>query len=300
MRITLSQLEALVWVARLGTVSKAAVHLNVTQSTLSLRLKDLGSAFGKPMFRRSGRYLLLTPEGHGVIDHAEAIIDQLDKLHERARPEQIGGSVRLGVSEALALAGLPRILRMLKGRHPSLEVAVAIGTSGNLQKDLMDGAIDIALGINLHDDPRLRVVQLGIQKAAWIASSETDLPPLIRPRDIGQLPILSNPNPSPMYQQTVNWFRSEGLAPRQISVSNSVSIIASLVSAGVGLAILPVRLVEQDVISGKVMTLSSEPEIEVSRMCAAYRAEDWRPTIKATFEASREVVDAIAWLEPIP
>ena len=118
-----------------------------------------------------------------------------------------------------------------------------------------------------------------------------------RPRDIGHLPILSNPSPSPMYQQTVNWFRTDGLSPRQISVSNSITIIAHLVAAGFGVAILPTRMVEADILAGRVVALKSEPTIDDSRMSAAYRTDDWRPTINAVLEASREVIDDLHWLD---
>ena len=296
MRISLGQLEALVWVSRLGSVSAAATQLNVTQPTLSLRLKDLSDAVGRPMFRKSGRQLVLTPDGLSVLDHASLIIEQVEKLYDRSRPEKISGIIRLGVSEAIAMAGLSRIVALLAERYPSLSVEMTVGTSGDLERDLLAARIDLTLGINLHDDPRLRIIPLGVQQATWLAKAGMDLPERIRPRDIGHLPILSNPSPSPMYQQTMNWFRADGLSPRHISVSNSITIIAHLVAAGIGLAILPTRLVDAEIRAGRVVALRSDPEIEDSRMSAAYRTDDWRPTINAVLDAARQVIDELRWL----
>jgi DNA-binding transcriptional LysR family regulator len=239
----------------------------------------------------------LTPDGLGVLDHANIVIEQVEKLYDRARPEKISGLIRMGVSEAVAMAGLPSIIEIAGRRHPNLRIEMTVGTSGDLERDLLAGRIDLTIGINLHDDPRLRIIALGIQQATWLAKAGTDLPAKIRPRDIGHLPILSNPSPSPMYQQTMNWFRAEGLSPRHISVSNSITIIAHLVAAGIGVAILPTRLVEAQIRAGRVVALKSDPAIDDSRMSAAYRTDDWRPTVNALIEITREVIDGLHWLE---
>lgn len=298
MRITVAQLEALVWVTRLGSVSDAATQLNVTQSTVSLRLRDLGQAVGRPMFRRDGRQLTLTTDGLSVLDNATVIIEQVEKLYNRAKPDTITGTVRVGVSEAVALAGLPLIINSLRDRHPGLRLEMTIGTSVDLERDLLGGRIDVTLGINLYDDPRIRLIALGVQQSTWLAPAALKLPRRIRPRDIEHIPVLTNPSPSPMYEQTVNWFRREGLAPRQISVSNSITIIAHLVSAGIGVAILPTRMVQADIDAGRVVSLRSEPKIDDSIMSAAYRTDDWRPAINAVIEASREAIEELRWLNP--
>ncbi|MCF3933605.1 LysR family transcriptional regulator [Acuticoccus sp. M5D2P5] len=294
----MAQLEALVWVARLGSVSAAAQHLSLTQSTVSLRLRDLNEAVGRPMFARQGRGLRLTGDGITTLDHATLVLSEVEKLQHRSMQGTISGVVRMGVSEAVAMAGLPRVLEILRERHPLLRLDLAIGTSVDLERDLLAGRLDLALGINLHDDPRLRVLALGIQEAAWVAHPSFGLPERIRPRDLGHIPVLTNPSPSPMYQQTVNWFRTDGLTPQQISVSNSITVVAHMVSAGVGVAILPRRLVDADVVSGRVVALTSEPEIEQSRMSAAYRREDWRPALSTALRTFREVIDELAWLAP--
>ncbi len=298
MRITIAQLEALVWVTRLGGVSAAATQLNVTQSTVSLRLQDLGEALGRPMFRREGRQLTLTTDGLSVLDNATVIIEQVERLYSRARPDTIAGTVRVGVSEAVALAGLPLIIKRLRDRYCGLHLEMTIGTSVDLERGLLGGRIDVTIGINLYDDPRIRIIALGVQQSTWLAPSNLKLPKRIRPRDIEHLPVLTNPSPSPMYEQTVNWFKTEGVTPQQMSVSNSITIIAHLVSAGIGVAILPTRMVQAEIDAGRVVPLRSEPKIDDSIMSAAYRTDDWRPAINAVIEASRETIEELRWLSP--
>ena len=297
MRITIAQLEALIWVARLGSVSAAAVQLSLTQSSISLRLKELNSAIGRAMFRKQGRRLVLTADGQGVLDHAAEIMEHVEMLHDRARPERITGLVRLGIVEALSVAALPGIIRALAERYPGLRVEMTIGTSIDLERQLLGGQLDVVIGINLHEDPRLRLSELGVQGAAWYAPSGASLPEIVRPRDLAGYTVLSNPGPSPMYQQTMKWFRSEGLTPRQISVSFSIIIVAHLVAAGTGVAILPTKMVESILPDTTLARLRTEPQIDESHMISAYRADDWRPAINAVLEVARERIDALRWLE---
>ena len=298
MRITLAQLEALVWVSRLGSVSGAAEHLHLTQPTVSLRIRDLADAVGRPVLEKKGRSMRLTPEGETMLEHALVIVGELDKIRDRGRPEQVSGTIRVGISEAIAMAGLPRIVELLRTRHPMLRLDLAIGTSGDLERELLAGHADFALGINLYDDPRLRILPLGVQGATWLAAGTVRLPSVVRPSDIGNVPVLTNPSPSPMYQQTVDWFRTAGLSPRHISISNSITVIAHLVASGVGVAILPRRLIEHQAARGEVVALDADPPIGKAHMCAAYRLDDSRPAIEAVLGVARQVIDELNWLEP--
>lgn len=296
MRITLAQLEAIVWVDRLGSVSAAATQLNLTQSSVSLRLKELREAIGCPLFSKQGRRLVLNDNGRSVLDHATTIIQHVEMLHDRSRPERITGSIRFGIVEALSVAALPGIISEIEARHPALRVEVTVSTSIDLERQLLAGTLDVVIGINLNDDPRLRLSELGTQAAAWFAPPDLKLPKVVRPRDLVRFTVLSNPGPSPMYQQTINWFRTEQLTPRQISVSFSIIIIAHLVAAGSGVAILPTMLVETTFPKGALLRLMSQETIDTSRMIAAHRADDWRPAINAVIEVTREQVEQLGWL----
>lgn len=296
MRITFAQLEAFVWVARLGTVQEAARHLNLTQPTISLRLRDLADMLGKPMFYREGRHLKLSVDGLNVLDHAARIIEEAEKIIDKTSAGSVNGLVRMGMSEAIALAGLSSLLTDLAGRYPNLRLETVIGTSTSLHHDLHEGTLDLAIGIDFHENERIRVIPLGVQEAAWIARPGLNLPDPITPSDILHLPILTNPNPTPMYRQTMNWFHSAQLEPQKISVSDSINVVAHLVKVGIGLAILPRKLIEQEISSGLLVSLSCKPKIEQSHMSIAYRINDWRPAVNAVVEATRDMLERLDWL----
>lgn len=297
MKITIAQLEALVWVTRLGTVQEAARQLSLTQPTVSLRLRDLSEALGKTLFQRDGRRLVPTADALGIFDRACLILEEAGKIVHAGGRDDFNGVVRMGIAEAIAFAGLPSLLADVTRRYPGLRLEVTIGSSINLQRELRERGLDLALGIDLYEEDRVRVMPLGVQKAAWVASPRHRLPAVVAPSDIAHLPILTNPRPSPMYRQTMNWFHSMQLEPQEISISYSISVIAHLVKTGIGLAVLPLKLIETDVENRSLVALRCNPELDLSHMSIAYRVVDWRPVIGVVIEAAREMLERLDWLE---
>ena len=72
--MTLKQLEYFLEIARMGSVSKAAQMLNISQPPLSMQLKALEDELGVPLFNRTKRGLEITPEGTLLQERAEVIM----------------------------------------------------------------------------------------------------------------------------------------------------------------------------------------------------------------------------------
>ena len=74
MRITLRQIEAFYWTAKLGSVHAAAEHLNFSQPAVSARIKELESTLNVELFTRRNQRMQLTPEGRDAITQAERLL----------------------------------------------------------------------------------------------------------------------------------------------------------------------------------------------------------------------------------
>lgn len=300
MRITLAQLETFASVARFGSVLEASRQLNFAQPTISLRLKDLESTLGVKLFDRSGRGLRLSHEGMAMLEHANRILGEVGKLKSRAGSDEVSGLVRLGVSEAFAVAGLPSLLKSLAAEYPDLRVELAIGPSPDLIQDMLEHRLDLAIAINPGDDPRLRILALGVQPATWAAMPGLNLPAVVRPPDLLHHTVLLNPSPSPNYRQVMAWFGSAGLEPLHVSVCSTVpSVIAHLVEAGIGVGILPTKLIEPQLKAGTLVALSCRPAIESSYLCAVHSAADHDPRLDAVIGATRRILASHELLEPV-
>jgi DNA-binding transcriptional LysR family regulator len=269
------QLEAFYWVVRLGSIKQAAQHLHLAQPTVSLRISDLEGQFGHPVFERAHRKLTLTRQGEALVPRVTALINELSALRQMARSTADAvGVARIGLSETVAQVCLPACVKRLARDFPSIQLDITIGTSGELEQDVMDRKLDLAFVINPRGDPDLSVSQLGIQGAIWAAAPSLGLRETITAADLAGVTVITNPYPSPMYRQILDWFRDSGLEPSNICRCTSLTVAVELVRDGLGVSLLPSMLVQQALQTGALIELKSERQPPPSRLYYIFRSAD--------------------------
>lgn len=297
MRPTFAQLEAFYWVARLGSVKEAARQLGLSQPTISLRIDDLEAELGVTLFERAGRGICPTQRGEGLLPRVSAVMEDFARIRatigDTMRAE---GTIRIGVAETFAQACLPDYVRALGTRHPALQLEVVVGTSAELEADVVERRLDIAFAINPAGDPKLTLIPLGIQDVTWAAAPSLDLPPLVRPTDLQEVLIVTNPHPAPMWRQVTDWFRQDGLEPRQVCRCSSVSIVTQLVAEGIGVSLLPRRFIQREIAAGAVVALDTDIPIQPSRLFAIYRFADKSILIDEVIDLARQIIRSTSFI----
>ena len=124
MNPTMRQLEALVLVYRLGSITKAAAELRVTQSAISLLIRQIEENFQLKLFDRTTRALHPTAACREAIPAAERILSSARGLsqHMRDLVEVRTGRIAVAVSAGVASALLPRILVRYRSRYPEVKI----------------------------------------------------------------------------------------------------------------------------------------------------------------------------------
>lgn len=138
-------LRTLVAVADTGSFTRAGREILRTQSAVSLQMKKLETAIGRPLFRPDGRKVALTDDGRALVSHARRILrahqDALSDFAER----EVSGTVRLGTPDDYAGAILPLLLSRFAAEYPRIRVDVRCEPSPSLQKLLKDGELDLSI-----------------------------------------------------------------------------------------------------------------------------------------------------------
>lgn len=142
----LDHIRTFLEIADSGSFSRAAEALNVTQSTVSGRVKLLEDWFGRPLFARGHAGVALTPAGRRFRRYAEGI-ERLWRQSQQqlALPEGYRTALALGAQvslwERLILDWMPR----MRARAPEVALQVQADYSGSLMRQLSDGVLDIGV-----------------------------------------------------------------------------------------------------------------------------------------------------------
>jgi DNA-binding transcriptional LysR family regulator len=143
--LQLDWLRAFVAVVDAGSLTAAAPQVHRSQSALSMQLKKLEEAVGRPVLSRGPRHLALTATGSELLLHARRLLqahaEALDALHGPA----VSGRVSLGVPDDYAISYLAPVLRPFASRHAGIEITLVCEQSTTLIPKVQRGDVDVAL-----------------------------------------------------------------------------------------------------------------------------------------------------------
>ena len=273
-RATVAQLEAFCLVADLGSVRHAAERLNLTQPTVSLRLRQLQETLLCPVFEPHGRGIRLTQAGHEFLAKARPVVDAYMAMSSGTEPAVIAGTLRIGLAEGFAVACLPALIPSLARAYPRLRPEWTVTTSATLERSLIDAALDLAVLVDPIGDRTLRLLPLGSQRSVWAASARLPVRAKSAPRDLQRFTVVTTLPGTAMHRQSVAWFAARALEPGPMCLCTSVNAAAQLVGAGMGIGVFPARMVEASSMGGRLVALQTRPALPPGRVYVAGRAGD--------------------------
>ncbi|MBD5539105.1 MAG: LysR family transcriptional regulator [Desulfovibrio sp.] len=142
----LQWLRGFYWVAKTGSVRRAAEHMHRNPSTISYQLRSLEEALNTVLFDRYKKSLRITPEGTKLLDWAITTFEALQSM--RASVGSAGGEIKGAVTVAatlpIASLSVPTTVDFLR-RHPRVELTVKRGLSSEVRRDVADSRVDFGL-----------------------------------------------------------------------------------------------------------------------------------------------------------
>ena len=292
MQPRLDQLEALVWIARLGSFRAAARRLGVSQPAVSGRIRELERRLRFRVVERSRARARIAPRGVEVVRFAEQMLGLAESFAARfAEREALAGTIRMGAADSFALTHLSPLLSRIAQRHPQAHVALDIGFSANLDAKLRAGELDIAFLTAPAPAPDVTIEPLEELELGWFASPRLAIPKRrLGPADLARHPIITNPRPSHLWATIMEWFAHGGAMPPRVNTCTSLTVMARLAADGFGISLLPVTLLEREIARGKLRRLSVAPPPAPHRLAVAWRAGPGRLALRPIVELAREVV----------
>ncbi|MFT3755097.1 MAG: LysR family transcriptional regulator [Pseudoxanthomonas sp.] len=154
----LKPLRAFCQTVRLGSVSRAAQALFISQPAVTQQLQALEREFGTALFERSGRRMTPTREGQMLFDMALPLVEGIDGLAHQFH-DKIGGldagELKIAANSSTILYLLPRIVEAFRAQHPEVRLSLHPAISADGADLLREDAVDLAVGSMLDVPPDL-------------------------------------------------------------------------------------------------------------------------------------------------
>ena len=246
----LRQLRHFVTVAEELHFGRAAARLHMTQPPLSQSIAGLEELLGAPLFLRNRRQVTLTPAGSALLPEARRILEEAGALPELVRRIASGEAGRLGLSfvTTAGLSVLPAILRRYSAAYPAVRMVLQEATSDVQFGDLLQGRIDAGFVIpplplddlldyrRIVEEPLILCAPSGLEALRAVPRSGP-----VRLRDLPPLPLVIFPRAvaPALHDAILACFRAAGVTPVIGQEAIQMQTIVSLVSGGMGLALVP-------------------------------------------------------------
>ena len=231
---------------------KAAEYLHISQPPLTRQIQQLEEELGVSLLARTNRRVELTPEGRLFLDEAKQLVTRFDALKQRASEAARGqlGKLSIGFISVADYHVLPSLLSEFQSRFPNVTLNLREATTDIQLNALREGEIDIGIVLGPVTDAALEFRPLFREElVAVLPASDklsvrgTALLPLAV-KSLADRPFVMFPRPfAPgLYDHIVAVCARGGFTPRVTQEAIQMQTIISLVSVGMGVALVPASL----------------------------------------------------------
>lgn len=263
--LNLDQLRALATVVDLASFTAAAKRLNLSQSTISVQIKELETRFGMRLVERLGKRAAATPAGRELIDHARRIAADVEIASLAMQRHRDGslGQVRVGATTTTLNYFLAPILRSLRRRHPSIELSIVMDTTVGQVDRVLGDEIDFGL-VNLPVKERsVLAVPLRAEDLVAILPADTpDVPRHVTPDYLARHRLLLESARAHIKAQVLDWLSPVTRQLRPAMLLDNFDTISRMVVVGLGASVVPASVVEDERRGGSLIIRPLRPRLQ--------------------------------------
>ncbi|MCM3629652.1 LysR family transcriptional regulator [Paenibacillus glycanilyticus] len=260
MEVNLEWYRVFYWIAKTGSLSKAAEQLHITQPAVSHTVKQLESALGGPLFFRTPRGVTLTAEGTVLLQYIEQAFLSV-QIGEKAIAEMNNlntGEIAIGASDTLCKHFLLPYLEQFHELHPGVRVRVTNRTTPETINLLKEGHIDFGIvslpvtdkQINIRESTSLQDCFVGGRGYQSLA----DGPPLSL-EQINRYPLLLLEKGSRTRRYLDDYASSQGITFTPEFELGSVDLLVQFARSGFGLAFVIRNYVQEELGRGDLVEI---------------------------------------------
>jgi LysR family hydrogen peroxide-inducible transcriptional activator len=245
-QMTLRQLRYFDALARHSHFGRAAAACSISQPALSMQIKELEDALGAMLIERGARQVRLTKLGEEAALRARDILRAVDELGDfvRASHDRLAGRLRIGMIPTIAPYLLPAVMSNLTRLHPELDIHVREALTSKLIQELAEGRLDAAIVALPVSEPSLAEVALLSESFLLVRPGGEDGAPVPGSEALREMRLLLLEEGHCFRDQALSFCNMASPQPREVLDASSLSTLVQMVSAGMGVTLIPEMAVE--------------------------------------------------------
>lgn len=288
-RMTLRHMKIFVAVFKNSSITKASEELHLAQPSVSFSIKEMENYYGVRLFERIGRRIIPTECGKEFYSYAVHIVSVFEEMEKKIKNWDNIGTLRIGTSITIGTKILPELIKNFQKKCPELRIEAAVSKSEDVERAIMNSAIDIGLIENITDNPDIISEPFMRDTLCPIVSTGH---PLTRKgtvslEELSAYPLLMREKGSAGREILESYLSIYQIPVQPLWESSSTQAIVEAVAGGIGVAILPYLLVEKDIIQNKVEKLGLDPPIERNLNIIRHRSKFITPNMLLFIEMCR-------------
>lgn len=252
--MTVKHLRIFVTVYREMSITRAAERLYMTQPAVTRAIREIEEHYGIRLFERMNHRLYRTAAGDALYARALHILDSFDAMEKELGNADSAGVLRVGTSITVGTFLLPKAAAAFAASHPQVQLRATVSNTANIEAAILENTVDLGIVEGSVSSPYILAEPFSADRLCLI------LPPAhplctqqtVHLRDLVAYPMLLREPGSAGRTLLDRIFAAEGLSLSPLWESVSTQALIGAVAAGVGISILPEKLVMQDVLRGKV------------------------------------------------
>lgn len=271
------RLRLLVEVQRRGSISAAADACGIGQPSATKHLKTLEQAAAAPLLLRRGRGSTLTDAGRIVAEHGSQMLGTLTAMHDELRALGGGeaGALTIAASTTPGTYVLPSVLKCFAERHPGVDVAMSIGPSAHVMRQVATREVQLGIAGELDVtaatvavEPFLDDELVGIAEPGTLASDVVSL------ADLATCTLLVREPGSSTRRTAERYLARAGYRPSKTWELDSDEAIKRAVAAGLGVSFVSRLVAEDEIARGELAPFTVADVPPMARPIQLLRAHD--------------------------
>lgn len=250
-------LEVFLTVCEHMNMTQAANALYMTQPSVSQMIAELERYYHVRLFERLKHKLYLTAAGERLLPYARHIINlEAGAKKELANLNQ-AGVIRIGASQTVGAYLLPETMARYRQRLPEVEIFTRVENTREIERFLLEDKLDLGLVEGLIHSPDLieeAIIGDDLVIACAPGHPLTQINPVI-PENLKPYPFIVREEGSGTREVFANQMQAAGVNWKEAGIYNSTEAIKRAVEKNLGLAVLPIIAIQQDIEGGKICAL---------------------------------------------